>query len=227
MIKVWCLGFDHALATKSATDFVKVLLIEQLNVKQLWVGDDFRFGAGRTGDLALLTQFAKDGAFSLKALPSHQVGGLRVSSSLIRQALAAGDFNQASVLLGRPFRITEKVIKGMQRGRTLNFPTLNMGLHRRVLPFKGVFAVSIEGMPGHAILWGVANLGCRPTVGGGVALLETHVFHFAKEVYGLRLHISFHHKLRAECQFASLTALQAQISQDCLAAQQIFNKKKH
>lgn len=222
--QVLCLRFDEALAQLSAEQFVNHVLIEQLQAKHVLVGDDFRFGHQRSGDFAYLAQSADQ--FSLEALSSFQIGATRVSSSLIRASLASGDFVGACALLGRPFSMTETVIHGMQRGRTLNFPTINMALGRRRLPIQGVFAVRVFGVPGQSIAYGVANIGCRPTIGGAHFLLETHLFDVNQDLYGQRLRVEFAHKLRDEAKFASLTALQAQIGVDVKQARQFFDRLK-
>lgn len=215
--QVVCLRFDAALAALPAERFISDILIGQLQIQHLWVGDDFRFGYQRQGDFALLAKHLP----RLEVLPTFALAQERVSSSLIRSALAAGDFALASQLLGRPFSITALVIAGRQLGRTLAFPTLNMVLHRRVVPFRGVYAVYVYR--GQQRYLGVANIGCRPTVGGEQILLETHLLATDEDLYGQRLRVEFCCKLRAESKFASLEALKAQIALDCAMAQQFFD----
>ncbi len=220
--QILCLNFNQKLASLSAKAFVDDMLIQQLHAKHILIGDDFHFGAGRLGDMTLLAQYADQGAFSVSAFAAHLKDTLRVSSSLIRKVLAKGDLRLAASLLGRPFSLTSTVIYGKQRGQLMNFPTINMGLHRRVVPLKGVFAVRVSGLSDHRVVNGVANLGVRPTVGGSLALLESHLFDFSEDLYGQRLTVEFHHKLRDEVKFASFDDLKAQIARDCVSAKQFF-----
>lgn len=220
--RVTVLRFDQHLATLSAESFVKDILRDRCRVEHLFIGDDFRFGYQRAGDYALLQDFARQGVFSLTAIASYQHDGRRVSSTLVRTCLQDNQLTQAADYLGRPFCVTAKVIHGQARGRLLNFPTINMNIHRRVSPLRGVYVVQVTGVAGHGKLNGVANLGCRPTVDGQRWLLETHLLTFDQWLYGQTLTVEFHHKLRDEAKFSSLDALQQQIQQDVTEAQQFF-----
>lgn len=217
--QVCCVRFDEQVATLSAADFIQRYLIERWSVRQLIIGEDFRFGHQRQGDVALLQQSS---AFQVTPFPAYCLDGIRVSSSAIRQALHGDDFSQAQQYLGRAFTLQGKVIPGDQRGRLLQFPTANMALHRRTTPLKGVYAVRIYGVPQQEVLFGVANIGHRPTVGDQQCLLEVHIFDFNQPLYGLRLSIEFCHKIREQQAFASLSALQQQIHLDCQVARNFF-----
>lgn len=211
--RILCLRFDARLASLSAEKFIDDILVTRLGVKHLVVGDDFRFGKNRAGNFAQLTAAGRAAGFSVESMPRVDVDGARVSSTRVREALAAGELDLATRLLGRPYRISGRVIHGDRRGRTIGVPTANIPLRRRVLPVRGVFIVSVHGLANHA-LTGVANIGTRPTVDGTRALLEVHVFDFKQEIYGRRIHVDFLHKLRDEQRFASFTELQQRIATD-------------
>jgi len=213
---VLILAFNGRLSELSAEDFIQQVLVQGLSVKHLEVGDDFRFGAKRSGDFALLEQVGKQQGFAVEAAQTVQLLGERVSSSRVRSALFAGDFALAAQLLGRPFAMTGRVIEGQKLARTLGTPTANIQLGRRHAPLSGVFVVSIE-LNGKT-LNGVANIGTRPTVAGdGRAHLEVYLLDFAENLYGQRLTVTFHHKLRDEQRFAGLDVLKAAIAADIAA----------
>jgi len=221
---VLILAFNRRLSQLSAQDFIQQVLVRGLAVKHLEVGDDFRFGAKRNGDFALLEQVSKQQGFAVEAAQTVLFEGERVSSSRVRNALAAGDFALAEPLLGRPFAITGRVIEGQKLAATLGTPTANIQLARRHAPLSGVFVVSIE-LDGQSIK-GVANIGTRPTVAGdGRAHLEVHLLDFSAHLYGKRLTVTFHHKLRDEQRFAGLDALKAAIATDIAAARPYLLQK--
>ncbi|OEC35601.1 riboflavin biosynthesis protein RibF [Pseudomonas sp. 21C1] len=215
--RVLCLSFNRRLRELSASQFVHEVMVEGLGVKHLEVGDDFRFGCDRAGDFAFLEQAGVREGFSVEAASTVQLDGARVSSTRVREALAEADFALAERLLGRPFRIVGRVLHGQKLGRQLNAPTANVQLKRKRVPLTGVYLVSaeIDGQP-----WpGVANIGVRPSVAGdGSAHLEVHLLDFAGDLYGRRLMVAFHHKLRDEQRFASLEALKTAIAADIAAA---------
>jgi riboflavin kinase/FMN adenylyltransferase len=207
---VICLRFNAALAATSAEAFIDDILLRRLNVKHLVIGDDFRFGRQRSGDVAMLR---RDGRFAVYASDSVCVEATRVSSTVIRQALADGDMARAERLLGHPYTIGGRVAHGDKRGRLLGFPTANIVLKRRSLPLTGVYAVRVNGIDDRVVT-GVANVGVRPTVNGTQARLEVHLFDFSGDIYGRRLAVQLLHKLRGEQKFDGLPALQAQIARD-------------
>jgi riboflavin kinase/FMN adenylyltransferase len=215
--QVLCLAFNQRLSKLSAAEFVETILVGGLGVKHLEVGDDFRFGCDRLGDFDFLTQVGNAQGFTVEAARTVEMQGVRVSSTQVRKALAVADFKLAEALLGRPFQITGRVLHGQKLARQLGWPTANVQLKRRRVPFTGVYLVSVE-IDGKQ--WpGVANIGVRPTVAGdGKAHLEVHLLDFAGHLYDRRLTVAFHHKLRDEQRFASLEALKSAIDADVAAA---------
>jgi riboflavin kinase/FMN adenylyltransferase len=209
--RVMLLEFGPRLAAMDARAFVRRLLLDGLGVRYLLVGDDFRFGRGRTGDYALLramgTEAEAGGAgFQVENLQTIAHGEERISSTRVREALFRGDLESARHLLGRPYRMQGRVGHGDKRGRTIGFPTANIDLHRRVSPLHGVFAVQVQGLAAGP-LPGVANIGTRPTVAGGIYRLEVHLFDFDRDIYGLHVEVEFRLKLREERRFASFDEL--------------------
>jgi riboflavin kinase/FMN adenylyltransferase len=220
--QVVCLPFDAKLANLTAQDFVKQVLCDGLNMRQLYIGDDFRFGRGKSGDFNLLQQLSSQYGFKLYQAVAVTKHNLRISSSRIRRALSAGDLNLVAELLGRNYTMLGRVVHGHKRGRKLGFPTANIYLHRDVSPLLGVYAVTVSGI-GKAKYYGVANIGTRPTVDGTRTLLEVHLFNFAADIYGYKIEVEFISKLRDEQRFASLEILQRQIALDVAAGKRVFN----
>ncbi len=215
------LNFNTRLAELEPEAFVERVLLDGLNVKHLVVGDDFRFGKGRRGDMALLTRLAETRDFAVSPTETLRSGAQRVSSTRIRELLGGSDFAGAARLLGAPYAICGRVVYGQRLANTLGFATANVDLGRVRPPLRGVFAVEATLQDG-ARLQGVANLGTRPTVSGERLVLEVHCFDFAADIYGQRLSVCFRHKLRDERKFASLPALQQQVHADRAAAQAYF-----
>lgn len=206
--------FDACLAALEAELFISQVLVRGLGVRHLIIGDDFRFGARRQGDFALLQAAGEHHGFSVEAMPTLACDGVRVSSSAVRAALANGDLASAQTLLGRPYSLSGRVVAGRQLGRSLGYPTANILLRPRRPALSGVFAVSVEGLAGERIA-GIANLGSRPTVGGNQRPnLEVHLLDWQRDCYGAHLRIHFLHKLRDEARYDSLDALKAQIRRD-------------
>ncbi len=219
--RVVLLEFNQRLANLSADDFVQQLLVDGLGIRHLYVGDDFRFGKQRTGDFSLLKEWGEKYGFGVQNLNTVSHDDCRISSTRIREALAVGDFATAEQCLGRPYQICGRVGYGNQRGRTIGFPTLNVNLHRRSSPVNGVFAVRVQGLQDDD-LFGVANVGTRPTVDGeGRPLLEVHLFDFDRQVYGSQVGITFLEKIRDEKKFSSFDELQQQILLDAARARKI------
>lgn len=217
---VVCLKFDAQFSALSASNFVQ-LLVERLQVRLLAIGDDFRFGAGREGDFLLLQQMGKQYGFEVVATQTFIQQGQRVSSTAVRQALAANEFSLAEKLLGRPWSITGRVIYGDALGRTLGFPTANVLLKRKVMPVKGVFAVTVTGIARQP-LPAVANIGTRPTIKGLRQQLEVHLLDRKLNLYGQRISVQLQHKIRDEQRFASLAELQTRIAKDVSIARDFF-----
>ena len=216
----YVMRFHTLLADVSAEDFVKTILVKQLGAKQVIVGDDFRFGAKRLGDVTLLKKLGLQAGFDVEALPQRLYQQERISSSRIRAALKAGDFELAKALLGRPFTLSGKVAYGSQMGRTLGFPTANIYLRRKHVPLQGIFAVRVQGLSS-AALPGVASLGYRPTFHGKTILLEVHLFDFNQTIYGRHLTVEFLRKIRDEIKFDSVAALIEAMQQDSAVARRV------
>lgn len=215
--RVFLVRFNQAFAGISSEDFLQQILMQSVNAKAVMVGEDFRFGAGRRGGVAQIAQ----AGIQLITLPEVSMttlhGQQRVSSTGVRDALAAGDLTSAQALLGRPYSISGTVVRGQQLGRKLGFPTANVHMRHERPALTGVYAVELDGMQG------VANLGVRPTLAGiPKLLLEVHLFNFEGDLYRRHVHVTFFHKIRDEMKFDGLPALSAQIGRDVQAAQAYF-----
>lgn len=215
------LRFNAMLAAMSAEDFVERVLVQRLNAREIWVGEGFRFGHARGGNVDLLRRVGSECGFSAHALEPVVIEGERISSSAIREALAGGSFALAARWLGRPFTIGGRVVRGQQLGRKLGYPTANLRLGSRTSPVDGIFAVRVHGV-GEASRPGVASLGVRPTVNGREPLLEAHLFDFSGDLYGHRIQVEFVEKLRDEEKFADLDAMVKQIDRDAEQAREIL-----
>ena len=214
--------FNARLAAFEAEQFIEQLLVGSLRVKYLIVGDDFRFGAKRRGDFAMLQAAGQHLGFAVEALPCVIRNGERVSSSAVRTALAEGRMEDAAGLLGRPYVIDGRVVQGQQLGRQLGVPTANIRIKHSKPPLTGVYAVEVRGLA-DGLHQGVANIGFRPSVNQGInPLLEVHLFDFAQDIYGAHLSVRFLHKLRNEQKFPDIEALKAQISNDVESAKRYF-----
>ena len=218
--------FDDALAKLPAEDFINSILVEQLAVRAVAVGDDFRFGASRRGDINLLREAGDKYGFEVVALSTHKVDNMRVSSTRIREALLQDDLEAAERMLGRPYAIEGRVAHGDKRGRTIGFPTANIHLHRPVTALDGVYAVQLHtGNAADGWVNGIANIGKRPTVNGTRKQLEVHLFDFDRDIYGQHVCIRFLHKVRDEKKFESFEALKQQIQQDCEMTKRYFQQR--
>jgi riboflavin kinase/FMN adenylyltransferase len=216
--------FDRRFAALGPDAFAE-RLAREYGARLVLVGEDFRYGAGRAGDVASLARAGERLGFAVETLPAVAEGGERISSTRVRAALAAGDFAGAARLLGRPYTITGRVVHGAKRGRGLGFPTANVRLARPRAPLAGIFAVKCHGVATRG-LEGVASLGINPAVqAGGPATLEAFLFDFSGDLYGRRVSIEFLKKLRDEAHFASLDELSAQIARDCEQAREHFRAK--
>jgi riboflavin kinase/FMN adenylyltransferase len=257
------LPFDAKLAAQSPEAFIQDVLIQGLGARYVLVGDDFRVGRQRAGDYAMLDAAGQAKGFDVARMNSYEVSyphaphfvsslppvgdgsalgrpgggpGLRVSSSAVRQALAAGDMEAAARLLGRPYTISGHVVHGRKLGRELGFRTLNMRFSHWKPAASGIFAVRVQGLTDHP-LPGVANLGVRPSldpddVNGGRVLLETHCLDWpdhlgADDAYGKIVHVELLHKLHDELKYPSLEALKEGIARDCTQARQLFETRRN
>lgn len=217
--------FDRRFASLGPAEFIERVLVATLGTRWLLVGDDFRFGAKRAGDFALLKEAGASYGFEVESLPTVVVEGKRASSTAVREALAAGDMQHAAELLGRPYSISGHVMHGDKLGRQIGFPTANIQLQHNRPPLSGIFAVEVYGLNG-APLQGVASLGTRPTVHeNGKPTLEVFIFDFRDDLYGRRLRVDFLKKLRDEEKYPDLDSLIAQIGRDVKNAKDFFNQR--
>ncbi|CAK9883987.1 MAG: Riboflavin biosynthesis protein RibF [Candidatus Erwinia impunctatus] len=223
---ILCIRFDQQFSSLSAESFIRELLIDKIHVKFLAVGDDFRFGTGREGNFLLLEEAGKRYGFDVVSTQTINHGDERISSTAIRHSLASDDFSHAEQLLGHPFIISGRVVRGDALGRTLGFPTANIPLRRTVSPVQGVYAVRVAGISEHP-LPGVANIGTRPTLAGIRQQLEVHLFDITQDLYGKHIEVILCKKIRSEQRFASLEALKEQIAKDVVIARHFFGLKVH
>ncbi len=214
-------AFNERFAQMPAQAFARALH-DQLQAKFVVIGDDFRFGRGRAGDIQLLQKMSP--SYAARAMSSVLLDGVRVSSTVVRQALQAGQLQQARQYLGRHYSISGRVVRGAQVGRQLGFPTANILPPKRRPPLSGVFVVEVH-IPHWGVLQGVANVGIRPTVNGAhQPMLEVHLFEFDQQLYGKPLRVVFLQKLRDEQKFANFEALRQQIVLDVTQAKNWFER---
>jgi len=219
--RVLVLRFDQQFAALSASEFIEQVLVQGLDVRYLVVGDDFHFGHGRSGNFDLLCEAGRQHDFEVVNMHTFYINDERVSSTRIREALLVGKLHEAEQLLGRPYRMSGRVAHGHKRGRSINYPTANIHLHRHTTPIMGVYAVEMFGIAGEPLA-GVANIGSRPTVDGTRTLLEVHLFNFDRDIYGCHVDIQFVEKIRDEQRFDSFEQLREQIDKDAEQARRIF-----
>jgi riboflavin kinase/FMN adenylyltransferase len=217
--QVVLLRFDARFASQTPGAFIDQVLVQGLHARYVLVGDDFRFGAKRAGDYTMLDAAGDDHGFDVARMQSYEVHGLRVSSSAVREALAAGDMARTHALLGRPYSISGHVVHGRKLGRELGFPTLNLRFAHAKPAAMGIFVVRVHGL-GERPLRGVASLGVRPTIeDAGRVLLETHCLDWPAALgkdgaYGRCIRVELLHKLHDERRYESLEALKVGIAQD-------------
>jgi riboflavin kinase/FMN adenylyltransferase len=221
MARVYLLRFNRRFAAISAEDFMQHIL-RTLDTRLVLVGDDFRFGAGRLGDVAVL----RAAGFTVDSVPTVELAGQRISSTAVREALVEGDLSQAAELLGRPYSISGHVSHGDKLGRQMGYPTANIHMLHERPPLFGIYAVKLRGIDDED-LPGVASLGVRPTMKhNGRPTLEVHLFDFGREIYGRHVRVQFLQKLRDEQKFPDLEALKRQIEADERAARDYFKNEK-
>jgi riboflavin kinase/FMN adenylyltransferase len=214
MDEVVCLHFNKQLASMGAEQFIDEVLFARVQARAIVVGDDFRFGAGRRGDSAMLQQHAAAQGIPVSIVSQVEADGERCSSTAIRDALGAGDLARAERLLGRPYSVISRVRHGLKLGRQLGMPTLNFPFEHAPALQLGVYAVEAEDRITDARYKGVAAVGVRPTIGGTRPLLEVHLFDVKGDWYGREFAVEFRHFLRGEQRFESLEALAAQMQRD-------------
>lgn len=218
---VGLLRFDATFAAMTAEDFVRRVLVDRLAVREVWVGPGFGFGKGRGGDIETLRALGAHDGFVAGQLDPVHAGGERVSSTRIRAALAAGDFAEAERLLGAPYAIGGRVVRGNQLGRTLGYPTANLRFRGKVPALRGIYATRVHGVAAQP--WpAVSSFGTRPTVDGTEPLLESHLFDFDGDLYGRRIQVEFVARLRDEKKFPDLSSLVAQMHCDAAQARALL-----
>ena len=215
------LRFDEYMRAMTPESFVDELIVEGLGTRHMVVGNDFRYGCNAVGTIETLRAAGAARGFGVEQINPFVFDGVRVSSTAVRERLAQGDYAGAERLLGRPYRMSGRVIHGRELGRTLGFPTANLRLMRRKPPVRGILAARVYGVEPKA-LTAVASLGNRPTVDGTDMLLEVHVFDFAGDLYGREIEVEFVAKLRDEVKFDSLGALTRQMQIDAAQARNLL-----
>ena len=225
---VLILSFDQSLASTTADDFMGRILSDGLQMKHAVVGYDYRFGKGRVGNTQVLEAKGAEVGFGVTVIKPVSIGvegsaGEIYSSTLVRDALLAGQARRTASLLGHWWTVNGKIQQGDQRGRTIGFPTANIPLHDSIEPGLGVYAVRVLLEGDDTVLNGVANLGRRPTFNKKDVLLEVHLFDFEKDIYDAHARVELVGFIRKEVKFASLDMLKAQIDNDCLVAKTILN----
>lgn len=225
------LPFDARLAAQTPESFIQDVLLKGLGARYVLVGDDFRFGAKRAGDYAMLNAAGLNLGFDVARMNSYEVQMTRVSSSAVRDALGRGQLDRVAALLGRPYSISGHVVHGRKLGRTLGFKTLNLRFSHWNPAASGIFAVQVHGLASYP-LPGVANLGIRPSidpndVNGGRVLLETYCLDWPESLgpdgaYGKIIRVDLLHKLHDELKYDGLDSLKAGIARDCANARDFF-----
>lgn len=213
--------FDRAFANLDGGVFVHDLLAGRLRAKKLWVGSDFRFGQGRRAGVEELIRWGREEGFDVKTVAPVLVNGERVSSSRIRELLAAGRVREAKAMLGRYHIVSGRVVEGRRRGRVLGFPTANISACTEVLPQDGIYATLFQ--LGTEVLPSVSSIGVNPTFGAGPRTVESYILDFDKDLYGQDVSLSFVERLRPEAKFDSVPDLVAQIRSDVSSARSILD----
>ncbi|MCD9087485.1 bifunctional riboflavin kinase/FAD synthetase [Stenotrophomonas sp. SY1] len=217
---VGLLRFDAKMAATSAEDFVRDMLVRRLGAREVWIGPKFHFGNRRGGDIALLQAMGAELGFVAGEIQPIHLNGERISSTRIRELLVAGNFAHAGELLGRPYAIGGRVVRGRQLGRTLGFPTANLRFPKTPA-LSGIYATWVHGVFDRP--WpSVSSFGTRPTVDGVEPLLEAHLFDFQGDLYGRHIQVEFVAKLRDEEKFNDLPALTEQMHRDAELARRIL-----
>ena len=217
------LRFDERMRAMTPRSFVDELIVERLGTRHMVVGDDFRYGSNAGGTIESLRAAGQEHGFGVEQIAPFCFDGVRVSSTAVRERLELADYPGAARLLGRPYRMIGRVVRGRRLGRALGFPTANLRLMRRKPPVWGILAVWVHGIDSRP-LPGVASLGTRPTVNGVEPLLEAHVFDFSGDLYGRAIEVEFVAKLRDEVKFESLDALMVQMQIDGARARDLLSK---
>ena len=214
--------FDWTFANLEAKEFVQRYLIDRLKVRKIWVGRDLGFGKGRKGRVEDLIRLGVEGGFEVGIVEPIQVGGVRISSSRIRELIERGDVHEVNRFLGRYHFVSGRVTRGHQRGRHLGFPTANIVTRAEVLPLDGIYATFLQ-VDEHP--WpSVTNIGVNPTFGDGPRTTESYIFDFQGDLYGQSVRLFFVKRIREEKKFSSPSLLVEQMQKDVLSAQRILSE---
>lgn len=219
--RVCVLRFDEHFAAQTAEEFATNILVNGLGIRELIIGDDFKFGSARGGDYFALVEFGKRYGFDVRRTHSHILNGERVSSTSVREKLINGDFAGAEASLGRRYAISGRVIQGQHQGRSIGFPTLNLNLNRHRAVLNGIYASYVYGLS-EMPLPSVSYVGSRPIIKDPTYVLETHIFDFDEDCYGRYVTIEFVEKVRDDLPFESFEKLREQIVIDCAATRKVF-----
>ena len=219
---VICLRFNKTLASLLPEAFVQSVLIDQLHMKAIVISEGARFGYKQMGDVALLEALSPRLGFKVIVVEKRLCEGDRIGSTMIRELLAEGDCEKATVLLGKPYSMTGRIIHGNQLGRTLGFPTINIACQRKKIALSGIFAVNVRIESFDEIFLGVAHIAKRSIVNDHEPILEVNLFDFDQDVYGKRVSVSFLHKMRDTQSVSDLSQLKQMISKDVQDAKAYF-----
>ena len=214
------INFNKEFSNINAQTFIEEFLLRKLNIKHCLIGDDFRFGKNRVGNFSLLQENGDKHGFAVEETATIEHNQIRISSTRIRECLQQNNLEETKKLLGRNYSISGKIVRGQQRGRTINFPTINILPNRSKSPVSGVFAVKVK-LSGQTY-FGICNAGHKPTVNGREFLFETHIFDFEKDVYEQFAEIAFLKHVRPEKKFNSFEELKDQIEKDVIVAKKFF-----
>lgn len=220
--------FSRSFSRMHAVDYVKDLLVDSLGVHAMVIGYDHRFGRNREGDINLLKQLGEAYDFMVEEIPAREIDHVKVSSTKIREALLQGDVDRANQLLGYPYMITGVVVKGDQIGRTIGWPTANMGGidAYKLIPADGVYAITAT--TAHGEFDGMMSIGVRPTVvTDGRRTIEAHLFDFNLDIYGEPITFHLRHRLRDEMRFDGLDTLKAELAKDKTNALRLLANDRH
>ena len=218
---VMVLRFNESLAAMTAHAFVKEVLVDGLGLKQLIIGDDFKFGSARGGDFFALQEFGRQYGFEVRRTRSFLEDELRVSSTEVRQKLVEGDFKGAEKLLGRRYFVAGRVVHGQARAKAMGYPTANLKLNRRRSPLEGIYASYVHGL-GAKPLQAVTYVGSRPIIEDPTYVIEAHIFDFDEAIYGETIKVEFIGKVRDDFPFESFEKLIEQMAIDCEDAKQLL-----
>jgi riboflavin kinase / FMN adenylyltransferase len=216
--------FTKEFSQLSSHEFIQKVLVEKIGTKKLVIGYDHRFGKNREGSFEALKEDAPKYGFEVEEISKQEIDDIAISSTHIRKALSSGEINIANELLGMPYSLQGRVIKGDRLGRLMGFPTANLDIEfkYKLIPAEGVYAVSIEH--DQAKYQGMLYIGYRPTVGGIRKNIEVNIFDFDKDIYGENLKIFFHQSIRGDIKFDDLEALKLQLQKDMLTSLEVLKK---